>query len=469
MSGAAAEDVWARQLRELAALNESLRALTSTLSLPEILHTVLERIKALVSAEGLSLLLWDAAREELVFAASEMLRENVQVAAGVPAPPPAVASCEPRRLVVPLRSGDRLVGGLELRDRLDDRPFDAADLDRAVGLAAELGPRLAAERLCTDAQALAAVFARLGALIPTYAATLTLFDPAGRPLAFTAARALEPGVIDGVRLRAGQGIAGWVALHREAVCLDDASTDPRHDPTIAQRVGLVPHTMLSVPLLHGERLLGVLQVINRLGGGGFTAEEQRLVRALADAAAVALANAALYRQVEEAALTDDLTGLGNTRRFNRDLPALIARGGPVSLLVLDLDGLKQVVDTLGHLVGSRAIATVGRLVRERLRPGDVAARFGGDELVAILPATDTEVARGVAESIRAAVAAMRTPDGMDADVTSLTASLGVATYPTHAADAESLFRAADTALYAVKRRTKNAVAVAGPPAASGSR
>ena len=106
-----------------------------------------------------------------------------------------------------------------------------------------------------------------------------------------------------------------------------------------------------------------------------------------------------------ASLTDDLTGLGNTRRFHRDLPRLLAQSLPLSILVLDLDHLKEVVDTHGHLVGSRTIATVGRLIAEQLRPGDVGARFGGDEFVAVLPSTDTDPARDVAERIRAAVAA----------------------------------------------------------------
>src|SRR5206468_1505417 len=85
-------------------------------------------------------------------------------------------------------------------------------------------------------------------------------------------------------------------------------------------------------------------------------------------------NASLYRQAQQAALTDDLTGLGNTRHFNRVLPALLARGGPASLAVLDLDGLKAVVARYGHLVGSRAIAEGGHVTGGRLRPGDGAAR-----------------------------------------------------------------------------------------------
>jgi diguanylate cyclase (GGDEF)-like protein len=203
-----------------------------------------------------------------------------------------------------------------------------------------------------------------------------------------------------------------------------------------------------------------VQVINRIDGRAFTDDQQRLVQALADHAAIAIANAQLYHDVEEASLTDDLTGLGNTRHFHRALPALLERARPLSLVLLDLDRLKPVVDGFGHLVGSQTIATVGRLIADELRPNDVAARFGGDEFVVLLPNTDTEAARAFAERVRAAVEACPTPDGLDVDIRHVTASLGVATAPTHATDADGLFRAADAAMYVVKRGARNGVAVA---------
>jgi diguanylate cyclase (GGDEF)-like protein len=462
MAGADAE-LLGRQLRELVALHDGLRALTSTLDLPEILRTVLARIRALAAAEALSLLLYDPERNELVFAATETLREGAltdvtSVAAG------DGATDMPSRIVVPLRQGDRVAGQVVVDGPLGASAFDAEARRRLAKLAETLAAECS-EKLAQDAEALHRVFGRVAAAVPSRATTLTLYDAQGRALVFRTSHALEPGVIDGVRMPADRGIAGWVAQHREPLRLTDASTDPRHDPTLARRTGLVPRSMLCVPLLHRERLLGVIQVINRLDGGVFTEDELRLVRGLADHAAIAIANAQLYREVEVASLTDDLTGLGNTRAFHRVLPPLLVGRPPVSLLVLDLDHLKEVVDTHGHLVGSRAIATVGRLIAEQLRPGDVAARFGGDEFVVVLPSTETEAARGVAEHIRAAVAECSRPDGLDVDITTLTASIGIATAPPLAADPDVLFRAADGAMYAIKRARRDGVWVAdaGPP------
>lgn len=440
-------------------MHETLRALVSTLDLGDVLRAILRRIKALTAAEGLSLLLWDPEREELVFAATETFRENAAVCAGSPAPVATVV-VESGRMLVPVRDDSRVLAVLELRERWDGRPFDAGDRDRALDLAGRLARHIEPDRLAHDAEALHALFGAIAATVPARCATLSCWDPRGRQLTFRASRGFEAGVIEGLRLRRGQGIAGWVAAHRTPLLLEDASRDPRHDPALARQTGLVPHSMICVPLIHGPRLLGVVQVINRLDGRPFTEEEFRAVQALADASAIAIENASLYRRVEEAALTDDLTGLGNTRRFQRELPVVLARGGPVSLLLIDLDGLKAVVDRHGHLVGSRTIATVGRLVRERLRHGQVGVRFGGDEFVVLLPGTGTDEALALAEDLRAAVEALLSPDGVAVDLSTLTASIGVATYPDHAADGEALFRAADAAMYAVKRRGKNGVAVA---------
>jgi diguanylate cyclase (GGDEF)-like protein len=448
-----------RRLQELEELYEALGALTSTLDLPELLRTALDRIRRLTASEALSLLLYDPERNELVFAASETLSEDTLIGRAPLAP--RAEGLTPATLTVPLRAGDRLVGSIELRGRLGGGTFDEADHTRLAELAAVLVAQIDIATLPHDERALHAIFHRIAGAVPSHVTVLALHDAQGRELTFTSSLVLQPGAVDGVRLRLDQGIAGWVARERTAVCLDDASRDPRHDPALALRTGLVPHTMLCVPLLYRDRLLGVVQVINKFDGRSFTADELRLVQALAHHAAIAIANAQLYRQAEKASLTDDLTGLSNTRHFNAVLPAALARGGAVSLLMLDLDALKAVVDRHGHLVGSRTIATVGRIVAEHLRPGDLGARFGGDEFVVLLPSTPPAEARDLAEAIRRAIDDCGAPDGMTIDISHVTASVGVATFPAHAADAEGLFRAADTAMYRVKNGGKNGVGVAG--------
>jgi len=481
-----------QRLLELTVTNELIKTLTSTLELPEVLRLVLDRIKVLTQAEALSLLLYDGERDELVFAATETLQENTVAGLRVP-PEQGIASWvahsgesavvndvtnDPRfyrgidraahfdthsLLAVPLKRDGKVIGVIEVANRYDSVSFSQADCEKLEALAAAIGNSIDLATLPHDSAAMRQLLASVVAVVPGEASSLLLYDPEGRELVFTASRTLKSGVVDGIRLRCDQGIAGWVARHRQSVRLDDATKDPRYFAGVEKQTHFTPRTMLCVPIVSKNTLLGVIQVINKIDGSTFTEDELQLAQTLADHAAIAIENASLYRQAYVASITDDLTGLGNTRHFNRLLPELVARG-PVALLVLDLDNFKTVVDTYGHLVGSRTIGYIGRIIGHLIRPGDVGARFGGDEFVIMLPGTDIETARGIGETIRAAVEAVSTLEGNGVDISTVTASVGVAVYPDHARTAEGLFKAADAAMYAVKRRSKNAVAVAGPVA-----
>ena len=479
-----------QRLRELAVTNELVKTLTSTLELPEVLRIVLDRIKTLTQAEALSLLLYDSQRDELVFAATETLRENTLVGMHVPAEKGIAswvartgqsalvndAAHDPRfyrgidrashfatrsLLAAPITRDGRVIGVLEVANRYDGLAFNEVDQRKLETVASEMGATIDIEAVSHDPEALRELLANVAAAVPSEASSLLLNDPSGNELVFSASRTLQSGVIDGMRLRCDQGIAGWVARNRQPVRLDDATKDPRYYKGVESHTHFTPRSMLCVPILSKDTLLGVIQVINKIDGASFSEDELRLAQTLADHAAIAIENASLYRQAYVASITDDLTGLANTRHFNRMLPELMQRCTSLSLLVLDLDNFKAVVDTYGHLAGSRTIAYLGKIIGHLVRPGDVAARFGGDEFVVILPDTDTATGAEIAETIRVAIEACSALEGNGVDISTVTASVGIATYPNHAANAEALFKAADAAMYTVKRSGKNAVAQAG--------
>lgn len=474
---------------ELEVINEITKAVTSTLDLGEIIRATLAHIKTLASAEAISLLRYDAERDELVFAATETLRESSlqggdlepqrglaawvartgqSAIVGDAATDPrcggiatALSACEGRHLLaVPIRRGGRVLAVLELADRYDRMPFSGADQAALEEAAARAAEQSQAEHLPGDPDAVRQLLAEAVRVVPAQAAALLLLDPSGRSLVFSASRQLKAGVIDGLRMPASEGIAGWVARHRQPLLLADVRSDPRYNARFEATTQFRPRAMLCVPVISRNALHGVVQVMNRLDRQPFDQHQLRLVQILADHVAIAMDNAALYRQAEIAAVTDDLTGLGNSRRLNQLLPQMISAGQPLALLVLDFDNFKQVVDQYGHLVGSQTLAFLGKRMARALRPGDIAARFGGDEFAVILPDSDLGAGAAMAEALRASVESAARLDTADVDISAVTASVGVAAFPQHAAEANALLRAADQAMYTVKRQRKNAVAIA---------
>jgi diguanylate cyclase (GGDEF)-like protein len=218
---------------------------------------------------------------------------------------------------------------------------------------------------------------------------------------------------------------------------------------------------LSHPMRRGDdvhaRVSGVVSVARR--ARPFSVAERELFHYLAEQAAVSIENVGLHETVERQAVTDELTGLFNRRRFQEAMATEVERskrfGQPVGLVLLDLDDFKAVNDTYGHQQGDLVLREVARVLRETSREIDEPARYGGEELAVVLPGTDLEGAFNLAERVRAGIEELALPL-LDGDgVLRVTASFGVATLPGSADDMRELVAAADEALYRAKRAGKN--------------
>jgi diguanylate cyclase (GGDEF)-like protein len=223
---------------------------------------------------------------------------------------------------------------------------------------------------------------------------------------------------------------------------------------------------MGLPLLCRGRVVGALIGIDSQPSAlapSLGAALMLAVRGILEPAAIALDNALAIEKADALSVTDDLTLLSNSRHLNevlrRETKRAMRSGRPLSMLFLDLDGFKQVNDSHGHLAGSKALVEAGAVIRSCARETDVVARFGGDEFALILPDTDPEGARRVAERIRDRVRSniFLRSDGL---TVRLTASIGVATLPDVAQTAEDLLRVADTAMYKVKYEGKDGIHVA---------
>jgi diguanylate cyclase (GGDEF)-like protein len=196
---------------------------------------------------------------------------------------------------------------------------------------------------------------------------------------------------------------------------------------------------------------------------GFDERTVALAHSLVAQAAVALDNARLHGIVQRQAVTDELTGLSNRRFFRDALETELQRaerfGNPLSLIVADLDDFKRINDRFGHQAGDEVLRTFAETLRGRIRGVDLGARLGGEEFAVLLPETEADGAKALAENLRAAVAGMVVPIGQHQ--LRITASFGVAAFPqTHTAD--ELMTAADLALYSAKRQGKDRVIAVTP-------
>lgn len=217
-------------------------------------------------------------------------------------------------------------------------------------------------------------------------------------------------------------------------------------------------SLIAAPLLEDNRLLGVLIVHQCLNPRLWTASELSLVAAVADQVAVAISHARLFAQVKYQSITDGLTGLYNhvylKNRLTEELRKAQRKDVPCSLLMLDLDWLKQINDNFGHPVGDNAIRQVAWTLKNLLRSGDTAARYGGEEFSVILPETPLSEAHLIAERLCRQVNNCFIPG-----LGKISVSVGCATYPIHADSPESLIDKADKALYLAKRSGRNQVAI----------
>jgi two-component system cell cycle response regulator len=178
---------------------------------------------------------------------------------------------------------------------------------------------------------------------------------------------------------------------------------------------------------------------------------------LASHLAVSLSNARMMHELEQMATTDGLTGLHNKRAMleaaGQKVLAAARFGRPLSVLICDIDHFKAVNDTYGHDVGDLVIKGLGEVLLRQKRATDIVARFGGEEFVVLCEQTDEPGAMLLAERIREDLE--KTTFHVPAGPVKVTGSVGVATFPAAGRDWDTLFKAADEALYASKRGGRN--------------
>ncbi len=258
-----------------------------------------------------------------------------------------------------------------------------------------------------------------------------------------------------VKIKSGEGVAGTVLKTGNSIIVNEGHKDPlfkSYDNNLEFEKTI--SSLISVPLKIKDRVTGVINGVNKVNSEPFTEEDQRLLEALAQQAAMAVEHARLY----ELAITDGLTKLFIHRYFQARLEEEMVRAKryhtACSLILFDIDHFKKFNDTYGHQQGDVVLIEVAKLTKQTVRETvDIPARYGGEEFAIILPETDAKGAHLVAERLRKTVEAYDFPGQEKA--LKVTISLGVATFPDHASVKSVLIKKADMALYEWKGRGRN--------------
>ena len=342
-------------------------------------------------------------------------------------------------------------------------PAVAADVRETSEAAAfhELGKALTSS-LQLD-QVLRTIMEKIDEFLHPDTWSLLLVDEVKQELYFEIATGKGAAALKDIRIKMGQGLAGWVAQHAEVVVVPDVSRDERFFSKVDEKTKMETRSIVAVPVRFRDHVLGVIELINCVGPDGFSDRDLGLLEALADYAAIAIENARHVQRIHELTITDDCTSLYNARHLNFVLDTEIYRsqryGYEFTLIFIDLDHFKLVNDTHGHLIGSRLLLEIGQRIKSHCRLIDFAFRYGGDEFVILLPQTSKENAYNVARRLHKLIRESEwlKDQGM---AVRITASVGLASYPVDARTKADLLHLADEAMYFIKNTTRDSVAAA---------
>jgi len=291
--------------------------------------------------------------------------------------------------------------------------------------------------------------------------SLLIVDEEHRNLYYAVAAGKSAGHRD-LRVAMGEGIAGWVAQHGEPVIASEPGNDARFAGYADAPSDSSVRSAICIPLRWRDRTLGVIELLN-YRVSSLTGETMAFLQVLCDYAAIAIQNVRAVERIQELTITDDLTGLFNSRHLFSVTEIELERSRrfnlPFSLIFIDLDHFKRVNDLHGHLAGSRLLAEIGKTIKQSVRGIDSAFRYGGDEFIVLLPQTAKDAALEVTQRLMHALRDTRylLSEGLEVRIM---ASFGIASYPEDGSSTQAIIGAADEMMYLVKNSSRGNIAVA---------
>jgi len=351
------------------------------------------------------------------------------------------------------RKGERSVLGIFMdineRKRIE---AEVAEYTRQIETLLDIGVTVSQTLNLTEL--LNSVLDRVMAVVGVEMGGIYLIDREAEELVLRAHRGAPAGILSKIeRLKADR-----LTFSGKPVVVEDAGGDIKLKGIGREAKGL--QSFAALPIMAKENLLGIMGV-GSYEIRKFPEREIELLVNIANQIGMAVDNAQLYGQAVELASTDGLTGLYNRRYLMEQIEREFIRSKrskvPLSLVMVDLDGLKAINDNYGHAQGDEFLRALGKIIINSTRASDIAARWGGDEFMLLTPETDSRAAMRIGERVRAQVEEYGVE--LKGNRIGMSISVGIASYPDHAAEVTELLGKVDSAMYNAKRGGKNQVCV----------
>jgi len=384
-------------------------------------------------------------------------------------------------LAVPLVSRDQAIGLMALDHAEANREFTPEQINLALTIGGQVTSAITnarlyakAERRAAEMNALQQTALDLVSHLETYPLLKTIvrratellgstggviyqWEPTSQQLCCTISYGLSRDYTN-VTLKPGEGVAGRVYLTGKPLVVNDY---PHWEGRAAHLLDIPSQTVIGIPILWHDRVIGVLNINDESGTRTFDDQDVQLLSLFANQAAIAMENARLFEETQRLAVTDSLTSLPNRRALEERLQDELRRAQryqhPLSVIMVDIDHFKHYNDIHGHPQGDIILRQVAHVLRARVRETDFVARYGGEEFLILLPETPKAAGLHVAEKIRIAVQATPFPHAETQPGGRLTISLGIVTFPDDLPEPADLVQCADQALYHAKRSGRNRV------------
>lgn len=491
-------------------IGEILKAINSPdIEIDEVLTLIMKNVSRLLDAEAWSLLLLDRERKELVF--KEVIGEMKYELEGKRMPidkgvvgwtvknkRPAIVT-DPYKdkrffqnidkqtgfvtktiLAVPLLSKGKILGIIEAINKKDKESFNDEDLSLVSSYAEHAAIALENANLVQNLKAKVGQLTLISDINRTITSILDLdkllkksaeliqkafdyhfvgiaLDQGAKVIlkGFSSKENIEPEK----EILKGKGLVGKVLVKQATIICQDTEKE-KSFKAFSDKF----KSEMVIPIKKGEKLIGIT-VIGSPEKYAFNKEEAKIIKEVSYQLGIAIDNARLYEKIRLATITDELTGLYNSRYCNEYLPSIVEEWSKSekkgAVIFMDLDHFKNVNDSYNHLIGSRLLRLVGEEIQSKLKnKGYVGIRYGGDEYVIVLRRVDLSEAIAFAKMLRNSISKKKfsIEDKKETIEIQINASFGIACYPTDSENFYDLLRLSDLAMYYVKGRGRNNIA-----------